>query len=244
MPRSSIELLRQRTSYTHDPLPEDAILIIGAGHFGKRAVRILSEIRLRRAPLLIVDKDENSLAEIKGPSIEKILHDGINFLAENFHLLSPSNTIIPAVPVHLAFEWLKSYLDNDCKIKQAKGPEEIKPFLPYTWEGSEGSLLISYADFPCPDDCPEPADYCTVTGEKRSTPLYELLSRLDLLNYRIHIIKSRQLAPGLGGYKVGDLKKLATKVRKQGRGMWLVGTACRCHGTVTAMEIKSCSDLI
>ena len=226
------------TGYIDDSLPEGAILIIGAGHFGKRAVRILSETGLRQSPLLVVDKDENSLAEIKEPSIEKFHHDGIDFLAKNFHLLSPSNTIIPAVPVHLAFEWLKSYLDNVCKIKQTKVPGEIKSLLPHTWRGSEGSLLISYADFLCPEDCPEPADYCTVTGEKRAKPLYELLSQLDLLNYKIHIIKSHQLAPGLGGYKVDDLRQLAARVRKQGRGMWLVGTACRCHGTVSAMEIK------
>ena len=238
MPRPSIELLRPHTCYIHDPLPEDAMLIIGAGHFGKRAGRKLSETGLRRSRLLIVDKDENSLDEIKEPSIEKILHDGIDFLAKNFHLLSPSNIIIPAVPLHLAFEWLKSYLDNICNIKQVKVPEGVRPLLPNTWKGSEGSLLISYADFPCPDNCPEPVDCCPVTGEKRAKPLHELLSQLDLLNYKVHIIKSRQLAPGLGGYKVDDLRQLATRVKKQGRGMWLVGTACRCHGTVSAMEIK------
>ena len=231
-------------SYIHDSLSENAILIIGAGHFGNKAVRSLSETGPRRSRLLIVDKNENSLDEIKEPSIVKILHDGIDFLAKNFHLLSPSNIIIPAVPVHLAFEWLKSYLDNVCKIKQTKVPEEIRPLLPHTWRGSEGSLLISYADFLCPEDCPEPADYCTVTGEKRAKPLHELLSQLDLLNYKIHIIKSRQLVPGLGGYKVDDLRQLATRVRKQGRGMWLVGTDCRCHGTVSAMEIKPLGGLI
>ncbi len=224
--------------YIHDPLPENAILIIGAGHFGNKAVRILSETGLRLFPVLIIDKDENSLALIRGPSIEKILHDGIDFLVKNFHLLSPSNIIIPAVPLHLAFEWLKSYLDNICNIKQVKVPEGVRPLLPNTCKGNEGSLLISYADFHCPDNCPEPADCCTVTGEKRGKPLHELLSRLDPLNYKIHIIKSRQLAPGLGGYKVDDLRELAIRVRNQGRGMWLVGTACRCHGTVSAMEVK------
>jgi hypothetical protein len=228
---------RLYSDYIRDPLSEDAILIIGAGYFGKRAARILSGLRLRPAPILIVDKDRDSLVGIKDPAVEKILCDGIGFLVKNFHFLHPSNTVIPAVPVHLAFEWLKKYLDNDYRVSRIEVPEEIKQFLPHTWEGKEGSLLISQADFSCRDDCPEPADYCTVTGETRGKPLYELLKQLDLPNHRIHIITSRQLAPGLGGYRADDLRKLFGRVRREGMGKWLVGTACRCHGTVTAMEV-------
>ncbi len=225
------------SDYIRDPLPEDAILIIGAGHFGKRAARILSGLHLRPTPILIVDKDRGSLTEIKDPAVEKILCEGIGFLVKNFHFLRPSNTIIPAVPVHLAFEWLKKNLDNDYRVTRIGVPKDIRPFLPHIWEGKEGSLLISHADFRCPDDCPEPADYCTVTGETRGKPLYELLRQLDLPNHRIHIIRSGQLAPGLGGYRADDLRKLFGRVRGEGMGKWLVGTACRCHGTVTAMEV-------
>ncbi len=222
-------------SHIHAPLTQEAVLIIGAGHFGKRAARILNQ--KSDTPILIVDKDEQSLIEIEDPSIEKILCDGINFLVQNFPFLSPSNTIIPAVPIHLAFAWLKTYLYNDFRVKQIEVPGELKPFLPHTWPGSEGSLLISYADFRCPDDCPEPALYCIITGESREIPLYKLLGHTEQLNYRIHIIRSRQLAPGLGGYKANDLKMLLTRIEKEGAGRWLVGTACRCHGTITAMEI-------
>jgi hypothetical protein len=221
--------------YLEHPPPPDAILIIGAGHFGKRAASILRQ--KSDVPILIVDKDAQSLSEIEGDSVEKIQGDGINFIVKSFPFLTPSNTIIPAVPIHLAFEWLKRYLHEDFRIKQIEVPEEIKPFLPHTWPGNEGSLLISYADFRCPDDCPEPANYCTVTGERRETPLYELLSKIALSNHRVHIIRSHQLASGLGGYKAKDLKNLVDKIREQGAGQWLIGTACKCHGTVTASKI-------
>ena len=221
----------------HGLLPGDAIIIIGAGHFGRRAARILSQ--KSDAPILIVDKDEQGLLDIGELSIEKILCDGIHFLVKNFPFLSPSNTIIPAVPVHLAFEWLKSYLGGDLIFKQIQVPEEIIDFLPHTWPGKEGSLLASYANFRCPDDCPEPANYCTVTGEVRKKPLYELLNQLNPLNYKVHIIRSRQIAPGLGGYKVYDLKMLIARIKREGTGSWLVGTACRCHGIVTAMALSA-----
>jgi hypothetical protein len=219
----------------YDSFSKEAMFIIGAGHFGKRAVNILSQ--KTDSPLSVVDQDEHCLLEIEEPTVTKIQTDGIDFLVENFHVLSPSNIIIPAIPVHLATEWLKKYLGHGLGIKQIQVPSEIKAFLPHTWPGSEGSLLISYADFLCPDDCPEPADYCTVTGERRGTPLYELLSQLELPGFRVHIIRSRQLAPGLGGFRVDDLTKLAERVREERIGSWLVGTACRCHGTLTALEI-------
>jgi len=225
-----------RSDFHHDSFSKDAIFIIGAGHFGKRAARILSQ--KTNSPISVVDKDENRLLELKGFTAKKILGDGIDFLVGNFHILSPSNIIIPAIPVHLASEWLKKYLGNGFEVKQIQVPEGIKTFLPHTWPGSEGSLLVSYADFQCPDDCPEPKDYCTVTKKKRKTPLYDLLSQLKVLNFKVHIIRSRQLAPGLGGFRVDDLKRLSAEVRDEGTGRWLVGTACKCHGTVTALEIS------
>ena len=200
--------------YLQDPPPPNAILIIGAGYFGKRAASILRQ--KSDVPILIVDKDAQSLSEIEGDSVEKIQGDGINFMVKSIPFLAPSNTIIPAVPIHLAFEWLKRYLHEDFRIKQIEMPEEIKPFLPHTWPGNEGSLLIR---------------------ERRETPLYELLSKIALSNHWVHIIRSHQLAPGLGGYKTEDLKNLVDKVREQGAGQWLIGTACKCHGTVTAMKI-------
>ena len=223
-----------RSEFHHDSFPKDAIFIIGAGHFGKRAASILSQ--KSDSFLTILDIDEQRLLEISGITFKKIKGDGIDFLVGNFHILSPSNIIIPAIPVHLASEWLKKYLDNGFELKQIQVPKEIKTFLPHTWPGTEGSLLVSYADFQCPDDCPEPRDHCTVTKEKRKTPLYNLLGQLKLLEFKVHIIRSCQLAPGLGGFRVDDLNRLATEVRDEGIGRWLVGTACKCHGTVTALE--------
>jgi hypothetical protein len=228
-------LSKHDSGYLDDRLPENAVLIIGAGHFGGRAARILT--RKSDSLIYVVDKDETSLAGIQDLPVERILYDGVRFLVENLSFLSPSNVIIPALPVHLAFEWLRHCLRKDFIVKQIGVPGSIKPFLPHTWPGSEGSLLVSYADFRCPDDCPEPGDYCTVTGEKRGTPLYKLISQLNPMDFGIHIIRSRQLAPGLGGYKVDNLREMLIKVEAKGTGKWLIGTACKCHGTITGMEI-------
>jgi len=229
MPKSDPNLILKE-------IPEDAIFIIGAGHFGNRAARILSQES--DAPLFVVDVDTNTLSQMKGLPAKTIVYDGILFLVENYPALNPLNTIVPAVPLHLAFEWLRCHLGMKFVIKKISVPEEIKHLLPYTWLGSEESLLVSYADFVCPDDCPEP-EFCTVTGERRELPLHDLLSHLDLLDFRVHVIRSHQLAPGLGGYKVGDLKTAAEKLIRDEAGKWLLGTACKCHGILTALEIRS-----
>ena len=215
--------------------PDDVCLIVGAGHFGERAARILRETS--DSPILIVDKNEDRIESIEALHIEKMVSDGISFLVKNIQSLSPSSLIIPAIPVHLASEWLKIYLEkHGWKIKPGKVPKEVMSRLPYSWQGTGGTLLISYADFLCPDDCPEPSDHCPVTCEKRSEPLHELLNRLSVPHHQMHVIRSRQLAPGLGGYKVEDLTNLYMKV-SHGEGRWLVGTACKCHGALTGVEV-------
>jgi hypothetical protein len=217
------------------PLPENAVLIVGAGHFGQRAVRILSD--RSKGPVYVVDKDRSQLDSVSDAHMEPIIDDGVRFLAHHFSRLSPATIIVPAVPVHLAFEWLTIYLSDSFRIKRIAVPENIRPSLPHTWQTADGSLLVSYADFRCPDDCPEPADYCTVTGKKRGKPLFQLLRETEIANFGVHIIRSRQLAPGLGGYRVDILREMLTKITSQSIENWIVGTACKCHGTVSAMEI-------
>jgi len=219
-----------------EEISEDTIFIIGAGHFGNRAARILSQES--DAPLFVVDVDEKTLLQVKGLPVKTIAYDGILFLVENYTILNPLNIIVPAVPVHLAFEWLKCHLERKFKIRKISIPEEINSLLPHTWLGSEKSLLVSYADFICPDNCPEP-EFCTVTGKRHKRPLHDLLSHLDLLDFQVHVIRSHQLAPGLGGYKVDDLKKAAERLISNEAGKWLLCTACKCHGVITALEFRS-----
>ncbi len=213
---------------------KEAVFIIGAGHFGSRAARLLNQEK--HESIFVLDTDQGSLSRIKGLGVRAIESDGISFLVENYHLLSSMNIIIPAVPVHLAYEWLKLSLKDSYEIKMIQVPKKILSSLPFSWPGSEGSLLVSYADFMCPDDCPEP-EYCTVTGEKRDKPLYSLLEGLELPGFGIRVIRSRQLAPGLGGYTVSDLTGTAEMIKEGDQGRWLLATSCKCHGIVTAFEM-------
>jgi hypothetical protein len=231
-------MTRHESGDTLEHIPERAIFIVGAGRFGSRAARLLSHDP--DTPVFIMDTDENRLSRLRGLPLKRIPCDGIYFLAKNFNFLNPTNTVVPAIPVHLAFEWLKRYLAEEYQVEKIKLPKGIESFLPHTWPGSEGSLLASYADFICPDDCPEP-DCCSVTGERRERPLHDLLSQLEVIGFRNYVIRSHQLAPGLGGYRIAELTKTAQAVTRGKMGKWLLSTSCKCHGILTALEIRSAS---
>jgi hypothetical protein len=56
----------------------------------------------------------------------------------------------------------------------------------------------------------------------------------------LKIIRSRQLAPGVGGFRTVDLLRLLKDLQRQEvRGRpFLIGTACRCHGVISALSSK------
>jgi threonine dehydrogenase-like Zn-dependent dehydrogenase len=180
-----------------EKLKNKAIIIIGAGHFGQRAVTLLSSVP--HTSLWLVDRDVTKLKKIGNIGAERIAEDGIRFLANHFSQLAPSTFIIPAVPAHVAFEWLRTYINKRGTVEQVPVPKNFARRLPHPSDGREGSLLTSYADFRCPEDCPEPTNRCTVTGKKRGTPLYRLLTEAEPRGFSVHVIRSHQLAPGVGG---------------------------------------------
>jgi hypothetical protein len=237
---TSTSIFNPDSSRIDHPFPENAILIIGAGHFGERAVCMLNAGPQR--PLLLIDHDKNRLAKINGLNVTKILADGVQFLSDYYTFIKPGHVIVPAIPIHLALEWLKRHLQENHQgyhVKLLPIPKETPATLPHTWDGHDGSLLVSYADFKCPDDCPEPVEACTVTGERRSKPLHTLLAEINLPGFQNHGIVSRQLAPGLGGYEFVELHRLLHSVLQAKKSKWLISTACNCHGVMTAMEVTT-----
>jgi hypothetical protein len=216
-------------------ISEKSVFIIGAGHFGSRAARIICQ--RPESVVYILDIDNKRFSQLREVPAKKINGDGIKFLVKNFDLLDPGNTIIPAIPLHLAFDWLQGYLGNNKKkVKKISIPKGIEGILPNPQLSRDGSLVTSYADFVCPDDCPEP-EICTVTGEPHSMPLHERLKNMAVSGFNVHIIRSCQIAPGLGGYTVAELKETVNKLRRKKNENWLLGTACKCHGIVTALKI-------
>jgi len=210
----------------------EIVWIIGAGGFGLRAAKYLLHHH-KGFQVVLVDRDREKLDQAEALDCTKVCGDGIDFLNANIKPGNMSAWIVPAVPVHLAWEWCCRQFGQEVLSPEAL-PFEIERFLPNPMRGAGKDLYVSHADFYCPANCSEPDDFCTVTGEPRKQDMYKLLAGLRFQNFHALVIQSHQLGPGVGGYRLGELFALPKKI-SQVNGPCLLCTACRCHGVITGV---------
>ncbi len=211
----------------------EEIWIIGVGQFGFIAFQRMSQAGPDRH-FVLVDPVEEHLLRCKGPTVTIEVSDGLDFCQGHLKKGRRPDWIIPALPVHLAAEWLVLHLGSD-RLRRMSLPSEIEALVPNPMRGSEGYLYVSHADFRCPADCDEPQNICSITRKIRKQNMFELLESLDIEPFRALNIRSHQLGPGIGGYRPAQLFELMENV-EQTQGPILVSTACRCHGVITGLE--------
>jgi hypothetical protein len=210
-----------------------AYIIIGCGYFGSRAAEKL----LRKNPhskIIAVDKNKRRLQKISGLPVETTRSDGVAYLNQFLSSGRKVDYIVPAVPFHLAFEFILSQL-KPLGGKRRKVPPLSG--LPNPMIGRTGDLYTSLANFLCSEDCPEPARYCTATGERREKPLYQILKDIEG-SFESKVIRSLQLAPGAGGFKPEALLDVLKNIKKRTKPHRpiLISTASRCHGVTSALS--------
>ena len=211
-------------------------LIVGCGHFGSRAVKKL----LQKDPLskiIVVDKSKEALQTISQLPVGIAVSDGIIYLCQFLSESRKTNYIIPAVPLHLAFEFILSQL-KPLGAKRKRIPSISG--LPNPVIGKTGDLYTSHANFLCSEDCLEPAQYCTITKKRHPKPLYKILNDLEGA-FESKVIRSQQLGPGIGGFQakallnlLENLKNLKKKIGSA--GLILISTASRCHGVTSGLS--------
>jgi hypothetical protein len=208
--------------------------ILGAGRFGRLAVeRLLA----RREPprLVVVDQDPEKLQLLTDRPVERLEEDVLHFLRAN--LDKGPDWIVPAVPVHVAFAWLAAELAEVGRVETLPPHHAVDDRIPNPWRDGKGGLYASMATFLCPDNCSEPRERCTVTGLRRSDDLFALIARIRVPGYVPVVVRSHQLAAGVGGYRPSALRHLLRSA-KGARETVLVATACRCHGVIHALRFQ------
>jgi hypothetical protein len=209
-----------------------AALVVGAGRFGSRALRSLQRLHPDWR-LTVVDRAPQVLAPWRDCGVMIREGDAVEVLDRLLQAEAPE-WIVPAVPFHLAFVWLCRRLSYSHPVERAPIPPDLP--VPNPLAGPQGDLYTSFAGFICPEDCPEPRGTCTVTGERRTLPLFELLRDLAIPDYRTLGLRSHQLGPGVGGYRSRELRCLLAAANGF-EGDLAVYTACRCHGVLSGMRI-------
>lgn len=229
-----------KTFFTQPQFPVKDIFIIGAGAFGRRALERLSK-KYPGSSITIVDNAKESLDSLPD-DVKAVQGDGVEFLIQNN--IQPNTWIIPAIPIHVAREWLAGKLQQkNISLEPVPIPEEMRQNLPnpFVLNGRSDILFVSIADFVCPDNCPEPPQKCTHTGKPRPGNLYEMIAGSVPALWSAIVFRSFQLAPGVGGYPasylMGGLETLEKElIPGEEHSDLIIATACRCHGVISAVR--------
>jgi hypothetical protein len=208
--------------------------VLGAGKFGLKAVERIKQM-YPEVNLTVIDIIENPGSMVSAHGGVYIRKDGIEFLDKTLVETGGPDWIIPAIPVHVACEWIKRRLSPTRIVRTMKLPEGLAAMLPNTFQGKHGELYSSMADFLCPDDCIEPYGICTITKKKRAYQLYDLLSSIQLKPFKNVVVKSRQVCAGVGGYRPADLIGTLEDIRRCDAPI-LLSTSCKCHAVVSAFQ--------
>lgn len=209
--------------------------IIGAGRFGRIAMDRISR-QIPGASISIVDRQPVTI----GPRhIATACIDGIRWLNAKLHPGAPVDMVIPAIPVHVAFEWIKSRLKDAHPIRSLAVPDAWLERIPHGIRGKCGQVYASHAGFICPDDCPEPKRICTHTGRPRPKDLFRMLAQMNFGDVLPIVLRSHQLIPGVGGVYAADLLIALETIRNCRRRPLMIATACRCHGVIDFVQMES-----
>ena len=209
------------------------IWILGAGKFGRIAYKRLID-HLPHSEITVVDKRR----EVHGlTGVTTVFDDGISWLAGNLKKEDMVDMIIPAIPVHVAVEWLKEKCVGKYLVSSWSLPLSYISQLPHPISSGKSTVYVSHADFFCPDNCAEPESICTYTGAKRAKDMFRLLQDINVDGTNLQVIRSYQLLPGVGGIYPQDLWNLLDRVETMDNEPLIIATACRCHGVVDGIYL-------
>jgi len=222
-----------------DIFPPRRIRVLGAGRFGRLAAERLKR-RFPDALLSIVERDQAKIDEVAGDlGIPAEVEDSILSISR----VPPADDLwlVPAVPVHVGFEWTLNRLHLVADVRRLAVPEEVDPKVPNPIRTPAGTLYASFATFICPDYCSEPEEICTHTGKARPGNLHEVFGAVLVPEFDVAVLRSWQLAPGVGGYPGRSLNRLLAAIGSK-PGRYLVATSCRCHGVMDALDWRPRAD--
>ena len=239
-------------------------VVIGGGVDGSACVRRLLRAaaagRLAPAPVVVVDRDPRcrasellySPAVPGGPAhpagggraveVRLDVADWSEWLDANLDRLDPAAHLVPYhwAP-HLLLHWLEAQVARS-GARVVRGPALPARGLPFEATTSGGDRALSYASWPCPPACIEPA-LCPHTRGQRDWSLAADLDAPragDAFDERI-VFRCLHLVWGVGTIPVGEVLGARDRLVRTGGGRpirALVATSSHCHALAAALRME------
>ena len=162
--------------------------IIGGGKFGLRAASVLSK-KDSLANLTVVEKEKAVCRQLERLGFEAVCMDGIHYLERNLASPPYPDWIVPAIPLHTAYEWIRTKLSKTHRVQKIAVPQDLVTELPNPINAETGRVYTSIADFKCPENCPEPHEICTHTAKPRPMVLHEFLKSIQRKNLKTVVMQ-------------------------------------------------------
>ncbi len=206
----------------------------------RQLLRAAAAGRLETGRIVVVDRDPRCAARrFEGGLVEIATADWGEWLARELHGLPDDAQL---VPYHWAPHLLLDWLAGEARRAgaNAERASALPAYgLPFEKETRAGDRALSYATWPCPPACIEPA-LCPHTRGPKSWSLARDLGAPPEGFAASLVFRSFHLVYGVAAIPVTDIRAARARVLAgldQDR-LYAVGTASHCHGLVTALAVR------
>ena len=234
------------------------VVVIGGGHFGSLAAKLIKETGARG---IVVDVYEGCKARefasrvFSEPSFEPpgegevhlVVYDGVGYLIRMLEAGVEPDVIVPAMYGHFVGKAFKAYLEGrgfsvspDVEAMEAALNSGKLEGLVVAKSYEEALLVASYMypDMRCNIPCDQPDDFCPTTGREKRGPMYKLLEEAASAASTPRIIRSHLLNAEVGGFEAKGFLDVVREAAEGGLSRVAIGTACMCHGVVNFFKLS------
>lgn len=218
------------------PLEVPVCVVISGGAAGafyvRQLLRAAAAGRLRVERIVVVDRErECAAAAFRGPGVELATAAWDEWLDANLGALGERDQLVPYhwAP-HVLVGWLRREAGRAGLRLEREGTLPARG-LPFERDTSEGDRALSYASWPCPPSCIEPA-LCPHTRGPRNWSLAGDLAQAPAGCDAAIVLRSLHLVYGVAAIPVREIHAARDLLLSSGSGRrrFVIATASHCHG--------------
>jgi len=222
------------------------LVVIGGGDVGERHVRQLlraaAAARLSTDRIVVVDRDPQCAARVHDdPRVRFDVADWSAWLDANLDALGPDDHVVPYhwAP-HLFLDWLRRQVSRAGACATTGGDWPARG-TPYEGATTAGDRALSYATWPCPPMCIEPALCPHTRGPKDWSLAADLAAPREGERFDGHVVlRCLHFVFGVGTTPVAEIRAARDRMLeglRASRRTYLVSTSSHCHGLATPLTV-------